>query len=226
MEIIVNDVNIGYSKNIVIEDCNLKFNNSSLIGCIGSNGAGKSTFFKVISGILPAHKGEIKVNGKLVNSTADIVGHMSFFLDEQIFISYITAKQHLDMIVGINPILVEKYIEYFSFSYALNKKISAFSLGMKQIFLLIITLSMDSEIMLLDEILNGLDPKNKRLAIDLLEEKKQEKIIFLSSHQLMDLKELSDEFLVFNEKKIRRINAHSISIRDLEKKIFGIGDEI
>lgn len=97
---------------------------------------------------------------------------------------------------------------------------------MRQLLLLIMTLSLDTDILLLDEVLNGLDPKNRKLAIRLLNKLKGNKLIFFSSHQLIDVTELSDKILIFTHQKIVEYSKEEISIEYLEQYVFNVGEAI
>ena len=76
---------------------------------------------------------------------------------------------------------------------------------MKQILILILTISTNSKIILLDEILNGLDPVNKKRTIDVLNQLKTEKVIFLSSHLLEDLQNNADRVFLFENGTITEV---------------------
>lgn len=222
----IRDMSKQFGSTTIFHNCNLTFEKHSLIGCIGPNGVGKTTFLSLLSGIFKATTGEMRVFDQTINSTADAVGKVSFFLDEKVLSQELTGKQHLEALPNLNPELVKEYVAYFSFSDALKKKVKKYSLGMRQLLLLIMTLSLDTDILLLDEVLNGLDPKNRKLTIRLLNKLKGNKLIFFSSHQLIDVTELSDKILIFTHQKIVEYSKEEISIEYLEQHVFNIGEAI
>ena len=222
----IRDMSKQFGSTTIFHNCNLTFEKHSLIDCIGPNGVGNTIFLSLLSGILKATTGEIRVFDQTINSTADAVGKVSFFLDEKILSQELTGKQHLEALPNLNPELVKEYVAYFSFSDALKKKVKKYSLGMRQLLLLIMTLSLDTDILLLDEVLNGLDPKNRKLAIRLLNKLKGNKLIFFSSHQLIDVTELSDKILIFTHQKIVEYSKEEISIEYLEQYVFNVGEAI
>ncbi|MFS0934650.1 ATP-binding cassette domain-containing protein [Enterococcus casseliflavus] len=210
-----NQVSIGYGNIHVLKDVNTCINKSELIGLVGPNGSGKSTFLKSIAGIVKPSKGKISFDSEEVTT--------SFFLNETILVDSLTGYNHLSLLSDSNIKLSKKYIKALNAESFLSKKVKDFSLGMKQILILILTICSDSKIILLDEVLNGLDPVNKMITIEILNNLKLKKIVFLSSHLLDDIQNNADRVFFFENGTIVEAN----DTDDLELKYLNtFGDKI
>ncbi|MGF1995900.1 ATP-binding cassette domain-containing protein [Enterococcus casseliflavus] len=210
-----NQVSIGYGNIHVLKDVNTCINKSELIGLVGPNGSGKSTFLKSIAGIVKPSKGKISFDSEEVTT--------SFFLNETILVDSLTGYNHLSLLSDSNIKLSKKYIKALNAESFLSKKVKDFSLGMKQILILILTICSDSKIILLDEVLNGLDPVNKMITIEILNNLKLKKIVFLSSHLLEDIQNNADRVFFFENGTIVEAN----DTDDLELKYLNtFGDKI
>ena len=210
-----NQVSIGYDNIHVLKDVSICINKSELIGLVGPNGSGKSTFLKAIAGIVKPSKGTIFFDSEEVT--------ISFFLNETILVDNLTGYNHLSLLSDSNIELSKKYIKALNAESFLSKKVKDFSLGMKQILILILTICSDSKILLLDEVLNGLDPVNRMITIEILNNLKMKKIVFLSSHLLDDIQNNADRVFFFENGTI----VEAKDTDDLELKYLNtFGDKI
>ena len=191
-----NQVSLEYKNTCVLENINISIEKNELVGLVGPNGSGKSTFLKAITGIVEPSEGTICFSEETTPS---------FFLNETILVDNLTGYNHLSLLSDSNFKLAKKYIDLLGVESLFNKKVKDFSLGMKQILILILTISTNSKIILLDEILNGLDPVNKKRTIDVLNQLKTEKVIFLSSHLLEDLQNNADRVFLFENGTITEV---------------------
>ena len=146
-----------------------------------------------------------------------------FFLNETILVDNLTGYNHLSLLSDSNIELSKKYIKALNAESFLSKNVKDFSLGMKQILILILTICSDSKILLLDEVLNGLDPVNKMITIEILNNLKMKKIVFLSSHLLDDIQNNADRVFFFENGTI----VEAKDTDDLELKYLNtFGDKI
>lgn len=211
----INKVSIGYGNISVLKNVSACINKNELIGLVGPNGSGKSTFLKSIAGIVKPSEGAISFDNEGITT--------SFFLNETILVDNLTGYNHLSLLSDSNIELSKKYIKLLDAEKFLNKKVKDFSLGMKQILILLLTICSESKIVLLDEVLNGLDPVNKKITIEILNHLKMEKVIFLSSHLLDDIQNNADRVFFFEEGTI----IEAKDTKDLELKYLNtFGDKI
>ena len=147
-----------------------------IVGLLGPNGAGKSTTMKVALGILPPDAGEVRVFGRRVQEDPVIAkGQIGYVPETPQLYEYLTGAEYLDFIAdmyGMEPTAREARITQFLAALELkgheNAMISGYSMGMKQKVALISALIHRPRLLVLDEPLNGLDPRSARIVKDLL----------------------------------------------------------
>jgi len=147
-----------------------------IVGLIGPNGAGKSTTMRAILGLAPPDSGEIRLFGNNVaadpEGTKRIVGYVP---ESPALYEFLTGAEYLDFVAdmyGIDPTVraerIRQYLVGFELAGHEDALISGYSQGMKQKVALISALSHHPRLLILDEPLNGLDPRSARITKDLL----------------------------------------------------------
>lgn len=147
-----------------------------IVGLLGPNGAGKSTTMRAILGLVQADTGEIRLFGRNVTSdpvqTKRLVGYVP---ESPALYEFLTGAEYLDFVAdmyGLDPATradrIRQYLVGFELAGHENSLISGYSQGMKQKVALIAALSHHPKLLLLDEPLNGLDPRSARITKDLL----------------------------------------------------------
>lgn len=217
--IIIKNLGFKYGSNLVLKDINLTFKKGDIVGLVGKNGAGKSTFMKIISGILPGYGGKVTIH-------ADNVGVL---IEEPSLYADLSVKKNLEFYCKLynKPFSdIDKLKKILSTESFMDKKVSALSLGMKQRVGLFVALIASNEIILLDEPTNGLDPDGIRDLLNLIEELSKEFGItfIISSHILSNLEQICNKYVILRDhttklidsKKGRyKIYAYDISQREL-----------
>lgn len=189
-------------------DCSLEVKEGCITGLIGQNGAGKSTTFKAILGLISVDSGNINIMGKdLKEFTPEDRQKIGVVLSDSGFSGYLTIKD-------IIPILKAMYnnfdYSFFmtqvnKFKLPINKKIKDFSTGMKAKLKLIVAISYNAKLLILDEPTAGLDVIARDELLEILREfmeKDEERAILISSHISSDLETLCDDIYMINEGKI------------------------
>lgn len=189
-------------------NCTLQVSNGVITGLIGANGAGKSTTFKAILGLIAINSGEIELFGKditqLTNHDKERIGVV---LADSGFSGYLTIKD----IIPILRSLYSKFdYDYFMtlirrFDLPLTKKIKDFSTGMKAKLKVIVAISHEAEFLILDEPTAGLDVLARDELLDLLRDyltENQERSILISSHISSDLENLCDDLYMIDDGQI------------------------
>ena len=135
-------------------------NDGSVFGLIGSNGSGKSTLLRIISGIYKSSDGDVYVNDSRVYEMPSIKERIVYLSDEQYFMPNSTIYDMMRFYKSIYPTFSDvKYKEYLAlFELDENRKISTFSKGMQKQAAFLLGLACETEYLLCDETLDGLDP--------------------------------------------------------------------
>lgn len=189
-------------------DCSLQLKEGCITGLIGANGAGKSTAFKAILGLIRPEEGEITILGEPGNTlTGKTKEKIGVVLLESTFSRYLKVKQ-------IIPVMKELYSrfdrEYFleqcrRFSIPEDKVLKEFSTGMLAKLKILLALSYHPKILILDEPTSGLDVLTRDELLTALREymeESEERGILISSHISSDLEGLCDDMYMIDQGKI------------------------
>lgn len=190
----------------VLENINLTIPKGSAFGLLGSNGAGKSTILRLLSGIYKAEGGNVLIDGEEVYDNIPIKQKVFFINDETIQFSNFTLNELKNFYKGFYPNFSQELFEKLrnSINLPLNKKLSQFSKGMKRQAIVITALACQTDYLLLDEAFDGLDPTMriivKRMIVDAIIDRDLTTII--SSHNLKEINEVCDTVALLHEGKI------------------------
>lgn len=185
VEVAVKDVWFKYpgAKDFVLQSFNWTNEKPQAIGLLGINGCGKTTFVKLLAGILKPTRGEISINGKLVknvNSTKNIAG----FVPEnaKLFLVGPTMRKDLLRILKDDK-LVDSALDEFKFATLANKKLYHLSEGQRRLFAIFSSFQLPKKILFFDEPTIGLDTKGRALFSHLIQKSTDEgKMILISTN--------------------------------------------
>lgn len=204
----------SFKKKEVLCDVNYKLSAGEKVGLIGSNGSGKSTLMKLIAKTQLPSKGNVYFNNIDIHKSHNMIKDFSFMIG-QIYYPELNARQNIENYLKIN-----NKISYISeIQTMLNivgledneKKVKNYSYGMKQRLCLAICLITKPKVAVLDEPFLGLDPLGVRELNNIIEKYSKEKntLFLISSHQLKELEDLCDRFLLLENHQIREIDLHN-----------------
>ncbi|NFM29917.1 ABC transporter ATP-binding protein [Clostridium botulinum] len=210
-----------YKKDFVVDSVNISIKRGEIYGFIGENGAGKTTFIRMITGLFAPTNGEIKLFSK---EKADELGNVrkriGALIERPAFYPYMTAYENLEAFrieKGIpGKECIDKILKSVGLYEDRNKKLKNFSLGMKQKLALAIALLGDPEFLILDEPINGLDPMGIKEIRELLKKLNKEKNItmLISSHILRELYQLATCYGIIHKGKLME----QITLKELDEK--------
>lgn len=172
---------------------NLDFKKPEVVAFIGSNGCGKSTFYRVLSGVLTAKEFQVTYNGQQYNSLIDTplkIGAHNAFADLQ---NALTVRQNIEFIASINGLaptnsLIHEKASLVGVERLLSRYPKELSAGQQHRVKLARTLVHDPDIILLDEPTTASDIKNIEIILTLIQElQAQGKFVFISTHHLYEL---------------------------------------
>ncbi|MBQ0084097.1 MAG: ABC transporter ATP-binding protein [Clostridiales bacterium] len=199
----VKNVSKSFGTKNVLSNINLNIGSGKIIGLLGKNGMGKSTLIKMITGLLTVDSGEILVNG---NKTGVQTKKDVSYLPERICLNKdATVKQTFKF-----------YSEFFSdfdrnkaealladLGLDINEKLSHMSKGMLEKIQLIVTMSRNAKLYILDEPLGGVDPATRDYILDtIISNACEGATVLISTHLIADIERILDEVIFINNGEI------------------------
>jgi ABC-2 type transport system ATP-binding protein len=183
---------------------------SGITGLLGPNGAGKSTFMKLITGQLTPSKGSVKVLGEPIWRNPHLYFQIGFCPEQDAFYERMTGLEWVRGLVGLNGLsqkdadtAARAALAAVDLMEAADKKIGAYSKGMRQRVKLAQALVHDPQLLILDEPLSGMDPIGRRKTIRLIREwGRAGKSIIVSSHILHEIESMTSNILLINNGRI------------------------
>lgn len=141
-----------------LDGLSLSIPRGMVYGLLGPNGAGKSTLLRIIAGLLAPDAGTVQLFGQ--DASAQSRRRFGMLIEAPAFYPFLTAREHLDQLARLSaaPLSVDAVLQRVGLHHAADKKVSGFSLGMKQRLGIGCTLIGQPEAVVLDEPTNGLDP--------------------------------------------------------------------
>ena len=189
-------------------DFSLELPQGRITGLIGQNGAGKSTTFKAILGLITPDGGEIRIFGKpLEDFTVKDKQQLGVVLSDSGFSGYLTVNDILPVLGSMYKSFDRTFFlqQLEKFQLPRTKKIKEFSTGMKAKLKILAAVSHDARLLILDEPTAGLDVIARDELLEILREfmeQKEERSILISSHISDDLETLCDDLYMIHDGKI------------------------
>ena len=206
----------SYDNKTVLKNINLKIPKGKIIGLLGKNGTGKTTLIKLINDLLTPTSGEILIKGKKPG------------IESKEIIAYLPERTYLD-----REMTVKDAIKYFKEFYKnfdsekakkllkdldldINIKISKMSKGMQEKLQLILVMSREAELYILDEPLGGVDPATRDYILDtILSNFSEGASVIISTHLISDIERILDE-VIFIDKGEIKIESSADELRNKE----------
>ncbi|MEE0264965.1 MAG: ABC transporter ATP-binding protein [Acutalibacteraceae bacterium] len=204
-----------YGAHTVLDDVSIELKKKHIYGFIGENGAGKSTFLKIVTGLTYPSSGTYSIMGKEnAHEREKMRRCIGCMIEEPALYPYYTVMQNLELkrtLVG-NPdkAICNKVLDMVDLSDVKNKRVHTLSMGMKQRLSIAMALVGNPQLLILDEPINGLDPKNIVVLRNLLKKLNEERniTIFISSHILSELYLLATDYIFIHKGKIIDVITH------------------
>ena len=187
---------------------NLKINEGSIVGLIGENGSGKSTFLNLLLNQIKSEIGNVKIFGlDYVKDECQIKLNLGVILEQNYFPNSFSVQQIERMLEKVYPSWDKKLYHNLidEFDLPTNKPISNFSRGMLVKLSFAATLSHHPKLLIADEATSGLDPIVRREILSMLKEfvNNNQMTVLLSSHILSDLEQVANYFIFSKRSKDR-----------------------
>lgn len=200
-----------YGKKEAVSSVNMTLVKGDIYGFVGPNGAGKSTVIKMITGMIKPTGGEIERHYQ----------HIGAIIETPSFFDHMTGYENLKLMAlqmgkkAVNR--VDDVLQLVALNDAADKKVSQYSLGMKQRLGIARAFLSDPEVIILDEPTNGLDPYGIKAIRELIVHlaKTQEKTFIISSHILSELEQMCNKVGIIHRGHL----IEEITMNDLRTKV-------
>lgn len=218
-----------FKDQIAVHGLNLNLYEGQILVLLGHNGAGKTTTINMLTGMLPTSGGTAKIYGKDVRyDMKDIRSNLGFCPQHNILFNNLTVKEHLLFYGELKGVPKEELesvvtvsIAEIQLELATNQRSCSLSGGQKRRLSLAISLIGGSKVVFLDEPTSGVDPFSRRAIWDLLNKKKHDRVMILTTHFMDEADQLGDRIAIMHHGRLRCVGT-SLFL----KNVFGVGYNI
>ena len=224
----VKNLDKSFDNKQILKDINFSILNGKIVGLLGKNGAGKSTLIKLINDLLTPTNGEILVKGKKIG------------IDTKKVISYLPERTYLNKQMKVSEVIsyFEDFYDNFDSEKAkrllkdldldINQKLSKMSKGMQEKVQLVLVMSRNADLYVLDEPLGGVDPATRDYILDtILSNFNENASVIISTHLISDIEKILDEVIFIDNGKIvlqsnadKLRNKEKLSIDEIFRRLF------
>lgn len=228
IEINVENVSKQFKEIVALDNITVRFENARLYGLIGPAGAGKTTLFRIMLGLLNANKGAVFYNTKGNRIPfAEIQEHIAYMPQSQSLYADLSVDEHLDFfrkLYGLNDNDYKKkkkeLVKLARLEDFLDRPAGKLSGGMYKKLGLICALLRSPKIMFLDEPTNGVDPISRREFWNLLNDARNKGIMIVMSTAYMDEAERCSDVVLMEYGRILAIGAPDDLLRQYNSRNF------
>lgn len=211
------DLSKRFDNKVILDKINIKIPSGKIVGLLGKNGAGKSTLIKLINDLLTPTSGEILIKGNKVG------------VESKKVISYLPERTYLNK--NMKVVEVIKYFEDFyddfnvekaekllkDLDLDINTKLTKMSKGMLEKVQLVLVMSREADLYILDEPLGGVDPATRDYILDtILSNFSENASVIISTHLISDIEKILDEVIFIDKGKIV-LQSEADKLRNKEK---------
>lgn len=196
----IKNLSFGYKKKkLLYKNLSLSLESGSIYGLLGKNGAGKSTMLKNFIGLLFPTEGSISVNGFTPGKRQPSFLETIYLIPEEVHVPSLTIHQYKNLFSPFYPDFDQA--KFYSYLEQLDVKeqgkLNTLSFGQQKKFIIAFALACNTKVLLLDEPTNGLDiPSKIRFRKLISSVFNEDRMIFISTHQIRDLDNLIDRVVI------------------------------
>lgn len=198
-----------YNKTLTaVNDVSFEVRGGEIVGFTGPNGSGKTTTIKMLTGILPPDKGDIKINGfDIKKNMLQAKSSIGYIADSPDMFLRLRGIEFLNFIADVYKVSnddrkkrVSELAERFELTDALSSPMMSYSHGMRQKLMVIAALVHNPPVWILDEPMTGLDPKSSYELKEMMREHaKKGNAVFFSTHVLEVAEKLCDKVIIIKK---------------------------
>ena len=224
----INNLNKSFDNKEILKDINLSVQSGKIIGLLGKNGVGKTTLIKLINDLLTPTSGEILIKGQKIG------------VETKKVISYLPERTYLNKQMKISEVIsyFEDFYDNFDSEKAkkllkdldldINQKLTKMSKGMQEKVQLVLVMSRNADLYVLDEPLGGVDPATRDYILDtILSNFNENASVIISTHLISDIEKILDEVIFIDKGQIvlqsdadKLRNKENSSIDEIFRRMF------
>lgn len=199
----IKDLNKSFDNKEILKDINLSIQSGKIIGLLGKNGVGKTTLIKLINDLLTPTSGEILIKGQKIG------------VETKKVISYLPERTYLNKQMKVSEVIsyFEDFYDNFDSKKAkkllkdldldINQKLAKMSKGMQEKVQLVLVMSRNADLYVLDEPLGGVDPATRDYILDtILSNFNENASVIISTHLISDIEKILDEVIFIDKGQI------------------------
>ena len=196
-------VTMKFGNFTALDGLNCSIPKGCVYGLVGSNGAGKSTFMRLIAGVYRPHTGKVSIDGITVYDDPAVKERVTFVPDDLFFLPFSSMDRMADLYAANYPKFNRARYTELSDGFGLNRKanVGTFSKGMRRQAAIILALATMPDYILFDETFDGLDPVMRNLVRKVIynDVEEREATAVISSHSLRDLEDTCDQLALLHK---------------------------
>ena len=224
----INNLNKSFDNKEILKDINLSIQSGRIIGLLGKNGVGKTTLIKLINDLLTPTSGEILIKGQKIG------------VETKKVISYLPERTYLNKQMKVSEVIsyFEDFYDNFDSEKAkkllkdldldINQKLTKMSKGMQEKVQLVLVMSRNADLYVLDEPLGGVDPATRDYILDtILSNFNENASVIISTHLISDIEKILDEVIFIDKGQIvlqsdadKLRNKDNASIDEIFRRMF------
>lgn len=199
----IKELKKSYGKKTALDIGNLKFEGGKIVGLLGPNGSGKTTFIKLVSGLLTPSTGSIAVGGMEVGVETKAI--VSYLPDANYLFDWMKTKDIVeffkDFYKDFDEVIALDMLNKLGID--LNQSLKSMSKGTKEKVQLILVMSRRAKLYLLDEPIGGVDPAARDYILKtIISNYNEEAVVIIATHLIGDIENVLDEFVFIDNGKV------------------------
>lgn len=198
-----------FGSRTVVDRLDLRIEKGDIYGFLGTNGSGKTTTIRMLTGLVHPDAGEVRIGGyQLKTHFKEAIAHVGAIVENPAFYTYLSAYDNLlltaNLLPGVTRTKVNEVLAIAGLTDRAKDKVSSYSLGMKQRLGIASALLNQPQLIILDEPTNGLDPQGMKKIKELIAQLAAEQGIsfLISSHLLHEVEQICSKAGVIRQGKL------------------------
>ncbi len=224
MKLKINNLSKSYGLHSVLDGISFEFESGKIYGLIGKNGAGKTTFFHCLNGMIHRNCGEVVLTADDGSAQPLSQRNTGFIESTPVLPEFLTGREFIQFLIDIQEEKEKFSIDELFEAVDLNRKdqeklIKTYSHGMKNKIQLLTLFICNSPVLFLDEPLTSLDVVVASDIKKIILKMKKDHIIIFSTHILQLATDLCDELVILHDKKLTLLDNRMLNNKNFEDEI-------